>query len=41
MSYRNKTYAIFDAGNGKITDEDLCNYRLMMVLISIFMMHTI
>lgn len=29
MSYKNKTYVIFDAGDGKIGDKDICYYRTM------------
>ncbi|OCH01680.1 TIR domain-containing protein [Aliivibrio fischeri] len=29
MSYKNKTYVIFDAGNGKVGDKDICFYRTM------------
>ncbi len=29
MSYRNKTYVVFDAGDGKPTSKDMCYYRVM------------
>lgn len=29
MSYKNKTYVIFDAGDGKVGDKDMCYYRTM------------
>jgi hypothetical protein len=29
MSYKNKTYVIFDAGDGKVGDKDMCFYRTM------------
>lgn len=29
MSYKNKTYVIFDAGDGEVGDKDMCFYRTM------------